>query len=177
MYVFILVIDPLSDDKGFLLFYRLFLYPLNSLLCGMKPFKFPKVLFVNSWPFFRATWVLSGKSLCVPMQCGAFSAFSSPCNFRVSDLTFRCLMHVDLTFVQVRYTILVPLLHEDIFSSTTCWGCCLFSNVHFWNFVKSQGVVVIWAYTLPSSLVHWLTRVNALLLLLPRLCRVAQSQV
>lgn len=103
--------------------------------------------------------------------------FLPPRNFRVSDLTFRCLMHVDMTFVQVRYTVLVPLLHEDIFSSTTCWGCCLFSNVHFWNFVKSQGDVVIWAYTLPSSLVHWLTHVNALLLLLPRLCRVAQSQV
>lgn len=152
---------------------------LTVCICGMKSFKFPKVLLVNSWPFFRATWVLSGKSLCVPMQCGAFSAFSPPTprNFRVSDLTFRCLMHVDLTFVQVRYTVLVPLLHEDIFSNTTCWGCCLFSNVHFGNFVKSQGVVVIWAYTLPSSLVHWLTHVNALLLLLPRLCRVAQSQV
>lgn len=64
---------------------------------------------------------------------------SHPRNFRVSDLTFRCLMHVDMTFVQVRYTVLVPLLHEDIFSSTTCWGCYLFSNVHFWNFDKKPG--------------------------------------
>lgn len=124
--------------------------------------------------FLQSNWRKSG---CVSMHCGAFSVTFFSTNSRVSDLTLRCLMHVDLTFVQVRCRVLVPLLHEDVFSSTTCWGYCLFSNVHFWHLVKSQGVVVIWASTLSSILVYWLTCVNALLLLLSRLYRVTQSQV
>jgi hypothetical protein len=82
----IIVINPLSDGKSFLQFYRLFLHPLNSLLCGIVAFKFHKVSFVNCWPHFHTDWVLFRKSLCV-LHTVVFPVCLFSGNFRGSDLT------------------------------------------------------------------------------------------
>lgn len=104
----ILVIYPLSDGKRFCshsigcLFTHLTVYFVVKRLLNFMRFHLSTVDLIS-----RVPGVLFRK------HCRVFSVYVFSSNFRVSHLSLRSLIHMDLTFVQVRDTVLAsfPLCH------------------------------------------------------------------
>ena len=98
--------------------------------------------------------VLFWKLSIVPVSSKPFLTFSS-IRFGVSGFMLRCLIHLDLSFVQGdNYEYICTLLHVDIQLSQDHLLKMLSSPLYcFGFFVKNQVSVRLWIYVLVSHLI------------------------